>query len=146
MRVVIGGASVLSLLLVAGSAAAQPAESRSATGLRLEARSSPAVAVRRPRVRYLYGTVGLEPTTLVFASAIDTGGAPTTYYVEYGPTPSFGSRTPEQTLPAAACAGAPLGFSSAGSHFGWFGGMRSLTQQHTGETEHEHFTGHFSPV
>lgn len=105
MRLVVGGACVLSLLLLAGSAAALSVESRSSSGLQAEVRDSSGNAVRRPRVRYLFGTVGLEPTTLVFAAAIDTGGAPTTYSVEYGPTPAFGARTAEQTLPAAPAVG-----------------------------------------
>jgi hypothetical protein len=102
VRLVVRGSCVLALLLlVAGSATSRSAEARSSTGPHAEMRSSSASVVSRPRVRYLFGTVGLEPTTLVFAAAIDTGGSPTTYYVEYGPTPAFGSRTAEQTLPAA---------------------------------------------
>jgi hypothetical protein len=105
VRLVVGGACLLSLLLLVGSAAASPVGSRSSSGSQAEVRESSGSAVRRPRVRYLFGTVGLEPTALVFGAAIDTGGAPTTYSVEYGPTPAFGARTAEQTLPAAPAVG-----------------------------------------
>ena len=104
MRLVVYTACVLTLLLQAGSATARPG-GPSSGGTHLTERAFSPLAVRRPRVRYVFGTVGLEPTTLVFGAAIDTGGAATTYYVEYGPTPSFGSRTAEQTLPAAPTVG-----------------------------------------
>jgi phosphodiesterase/alkaline phosphatase D-like protein len=57
-------------------------------------------APAKPRVRYLFATVGAEPTSLLFGAAVDTGGTATTYYVEYGPTPALGTRTPTETLVA----------------------------------------------
>ena len=107
MRFIVLTVCLASVLLpLASSAAARPSESR---GMRLEEGAATLKAVRRPRLRYVFGTVGSEPTTLVFGAAIDTGGAPTTYYVEYGPTPAFGSRTAEQALAAApGPAGSPV--------------------------------------
>jgi hypothetical protein len=57
-------------------------------------------AVRRPRIGYLFGSIGSNATSLVIGASIDTGGVETSYHVEYGPGSGYGSRTPEATLPA----------------------------------------------
>ena len=65
-----------------------------------------------PRIRYIFAGVGSEATSLVIGASVDTGGADTTYYVEYGRSAQHGSRTPTQTLPALPQPGS--GFPTTG--------------------------------
>jgi hypothetical protein len=69
-------------------------------------------AAANPRIRYNFAGVGSEATSLVIGASVDTGGADTTYYVEYGRGAQHGSRTPTQTLPALPQPGS--GFPTTG--------------------------------
>ena len=70
------------------------------------------IAADTPRIRYSFAGVGTEATSLVVGASIDTRGSDTTYYVEYGRSAQYGSRTPAQTLPARPQPGS--GFPTVG--------------------------------
>jgi hypothetical protein len=61
--------------------------------------SAPAAAATPPRISGLR-VVANSPTDPVVRAIINPGGATTTWYVEYGPTPALGSSTPAIELPA----------------------------------------------
>jgi hypothetical protein len=54
----------------------------------------------KPAVSYSYVAPGSSPAAAVFAATVDTGGLPTTVYVEYGSSVAYGTRTAGRELPA----------------------------------------------
>jgi hypothetical protein len=55
---------------------------------------------RRSGVALPVVSSGAAPSSAVIQTVIDTGGLPTTYYVEYGTRPSYGKTTAPRKLPA----------------------------------------------
>lgn len=76
------------------------ADSLPRSGLPSASAATAGQVVSTPRVRYSVAGIGPEATSLVIGASIDTSGGDTTYYVEYGLGPQYGSRTPTGTLPA----------------------------------------------
>ena len=54
----------------------------------------------KPSVSYSYVAPGSGPAAGVVTAAVDTGGLPTTVYVEYGTSVAYGTRTADRELPA----------------------------------------------
>ncbi len=92
-------------LLAAGSGPAPAGRSDESRAVQQRALGT---AVRKPRVRYVLAVPDATATTVVLGAAIDTGGAPTTYVVEYGSSGSYGARTPPATLTAVPQPGAAV--------------------------------------
>src|SRR5581483_2818289 len=92
-------------LLAAGSGPAPAGRSDESRAVQQRALGT---AVRKPRVRYVLAVPDANATTVVLGAAIDTGGAPTTYVVEYGSSGSYGARTPPATLTAVPQPGAAV--------------------------------------
>jgi hypothetical protein len=54
----------------------------------------------KPAISYQFASPGSGYYSAVFGAAIDTGGLPTSYHVEYGPSLQYGAQTATRMLPA----------------------------------------------